>query len=209
MTKKTPDNPAEQNIAQHINESLIANINHALRTPLNGVVGMMALLSKTGLTPAQQRYAHVIHESTENLMLQLDNIMELAKIEEGGVTLTADHCRLKDVIKEAVQPLIPMAVKKHIPVYVKYDPDLPEDIIVDRNRFRLVLTNLLSCSLKFAEKGNITLKVSHHAASPNKAPASYVLRLKTAKFYMTRFINRCKIMMTLMPLIYGNLARLL
>lgn len=146
--------------AEDIKNSLLANINHALRTPLNGMVGMMELLSKTGLNETQLRYAHVMRESTGNLMLQLDNIMELEKIEDESLMINTRTCRLKDIVKLSVQALIPAAVKKEIPIFVEFADDLPEYIEIDIQKIKLVLCNLLSCSLKFSERGKITLKIT-------------------------------------------------
>lgn len=146
--------------ANEISDSFLANINHALRTPLNGMVGMMDLLTKTGLSDNQLQYAHVIRESTTNLMLQLDNIMTLARIEDEELSVQSSSCRLKDVIHSAVQTLIPLAVKQGVPISLELDENLPEFIDVDEQKLRLVLTNLFSCSLKFAEHGKIVLNVS-------------------------------------------------
>tara|TARA_B100001989_G_scaffold235292_1_gene196407 strand:- start:2381 stop:3946 length:1566 start_codon:yes stop_codon:yes gene_type:complete len=168
MTVKGKSNPID--FAQGINESLTANINHALRTPLNGVVGMMDLLTKTGLSKAQMKYAQIIRESTENLMLQLDNILELAKIEEGELVVNTADCRLEDVIKKALQPFIAVASKRNIPVSVEYGFDLPAFIRTDQRKLQLILTNLFSCALKFVERGKIVLKITKEQLGDDDNP---------------------------------------
>ncbi len=168
-------NNKDNNFAADINDSLIANINHALRTPLNGVVGMMGLLSKTGLDKNQSKYAHIIRESTENLMLQLDNILELAKIEDGDIIVKSKACNLRDIIKASLQPVIAPAVKKEIPISLDYGHDLPETIEIDAHKLQLILTNLFACALKFVERGKIVLKVTKENVGDEDNP-HYKLR---------------------------------
>lgn len=168
-------NNKDNNFAADINDSLIANINHALRTPLNGVVGMMGLLSKTGLDKNQSKYAHIIRESTENLMLQLDNILELAKIEDGELIVKSEACHLRDTIKASLQPVIASAIKKEIPISLDYGHDLPETIEIDAHKLQLILTNLFACALKFAERGKIVLKVTKENVGDEDNP-HYKLR---------------------------------
>lgn len=149
----------KEDFALDIHHSFLANVNHALRTPLNGVVGMTELLSKTGLQENQLGYAQIIRESTEQLMLQLDNILDLAKAEAGELNISKQAVCLSDIVKDALLPLIPVAIKKDILLAVDMDEKLPEIIHVDGRKLRQVLTNLLSCSLTLAERGKIVLKV--------------------------------------------------
>lgn len=160
MTASKKQNTRVADFATDINESFLANINHAMRTPLNGLVGMIELMSKTGLDENQLKYAHIMRESAELLMLQLDNIVELAETDTDESTVHIEPCILEDVVKDALQPMIPLAVKKKIPVNVIYRSDLPEAFYTDGKRLRKILTNLLNCSLKLAERGKIILKIS-------------------------------------------------
>lgn len=168
MTASKKQNTRITEFASDINESFLANINHAMRTPLNGLVGMIELMSKTGLDDNQLKYAHIMRESAELLMLQLDNIVELAETDTDENTVHIEPCILEDVVKDGLQPMIPLAVKKKIPITVIYGAELPEAFYTDSKRLRKILTNLLSCSLKLAERGKIILKISKETV--NDAP---------------------------------------
>lgn len=148
------------NFATGINESLIANINHTLRTSLNGALGMMGLLAKTGLDKNQLKYAQIVRESTENLMLQIDNILELAKLENDEIIIKARPCRLRDILKESLQPVISGAVKRDLRIHVEYADDLPELIEADPEKISLILTNILVCAMNFTEDTHITLSIT-------------------------------------------------
>ena len=146
-------------IANEISASLVANINHSLRTPLNGIVGVMDLLSKTGLDENQLKYSRIIREATESLMLQLDNILELAKYENEEMLVKNEVVRLRDVIKEALQSVLVLADKKRMMLSVDYGYGLPEFIETDKRKLLLALTNLLACSLRLSDRGKVVLKV--------------------------------------------------
>lgn len=159
MDKKTT--VSADSIVKDIHESLLSNINHALRTPLNGLVGMSDLLAKSGLNNDQLKYTDIIRESTELLLIQLNNIMELAKIDEGQASIVESTCYIKDLVKDAIKPLISIAVKHEIPLSVHFDSKLPHTVCLDVNKVRQIITNLVSCALKFAEHGKIVLNVSY------------------------------------------------
>lgn len=146
-------------IAAEIRDSFIANINHALRTPLNGIVGMVDLLSKSLLDEKQHLYTSVIRESSELLMLQLDNIVEMSKIEAGEAENNPAVFRLNDIIQEALIPAIVMASKKGVLLGVEHVEGVPDIVRVDGIRLRKVLTNLLCAALKFTQGGEIILRV--------------------------------------------------
>lgn len=151
---------SEKSFKSEIDDSFLANMNHALRTPLNGMVGMLDLLSKTSLNDHQQKYMNVLRESNESLTLQLDNVIELAKIKEKSQIVQVQTCRLEDIIKDACQPFIPAAVKKRVPLSVHLSPNLPEFVNIDGGKLRQVLANLLNCSLKFTSRGKFSVDVS-------------------------------------------------
>lgn len=158
-----------------INDSLIANINHALRTPLNGVMGMMDLLCKTGLNKSQMKYANIIREANEMLMLQLENIVELAKFEDGESVVQNQECKLDDIVKQSVQSVIGAAVKKGIPISIHWGDGLPEMIRTDKNKLRLILTNLFSCALQLSACGVVTLNITKENVGSAEKP-EYKLR---------------------------------
>ncbi len=158
-----------------VNGSFLANVNHAMRTPLNALVGMIELMTKTGLDENQLKYARIMRESTELLMLQLDNILDLANIESKELEVTISTSRLEDIVKDALQPIIPQAVQQNIPLTVIYGPGVPTTISTDSRKVTKILTNLLSCALKFTERGKIILNITRER-SKNKTKLRFSIQ---------------------------------
>ncbi|MGH1351358.1 MAG: response regulator [Methyloligellaceae bacterium] len=154
-------------IEERINDSFLANVNHAMRTPLNALVGMIELMTKTGLDENQLKYARIMRESTELLMLQLDNILDLANIESSELEISITTCRLEDIVKDSLQHIIPQAVQQKIPLTVIYGPGVPSNISTDSRKVTKILTNLLSCALKFTERGKIIINITRERSKDN------------------------------------------
>ncbi len=167
MIPKNKNAKGKSDIEDRINDSFLANINHAMRTPLNALVGMIELMTKTGLDENQLKYARIMRESTELLMLQLDNILDLANIESEELEVSISTSRLEDIVKDALQPIIPQAVQQQIPLTVIYGPGVPDSISTDSRKVTKVLTNLLSCALKFTERGKIILNITRERSKKN------------------------------------------
>lgn len=175
MSMKGAKREGDLDVAAGIRDSFIANINHALRTPLNGIVGMVELLSKSQMDEKQHLYTSVIRESTEILMLQLDNIVELTKIEAHEIESEPEMFRLNDILQDAMLPAIMSASKQGVGLHIEYVEGVAEIVLVDGVRLRKVLTNLLVTALKFTQGGELTLKVEK---SPCPARDAASMRLQ-------------------------------
>ncbi len=147
-------------ISSEIDESFLANLNHALITPLNGMLGMLDLLGKTGLNTTQEKYMKVLRESSESLMLQLDNVVELEKIRDKKIKQENIETRLEDVVKNAYQPFISTSINIRTPLSLHFATDVPEFVKLDSYKLQLIIANLLNCTLKCSDKTKIVLNVS-------------------------------------------------
>lgn len=179
MTQKDHDTQMIT-FANDLDESLINHINHAFKTPLNGLSGMVELLAKSGLASHQLKYARIVREAAYSLQLQLNNLMELAQ-SNGPISAKAANTggtsyRLADIIKEALQPIITPAVKKGVSLSLQCDPDLPDVITTDLHKLRLLLVNILSCAVKLTEEEHITLNITQAAGQKNHDNQNITLR---------------------------------
>lgn len=136
----------------------LANMTHEVRTPLNGILGMLQVLQSTGLTPEQQDYAGVALESAERLNLLLGNAIEFARLEEAG---TSAECLLfppTDLLHSLQAEFEPLARAKALGFSVRHSEDLPELVRSDPQALRLALVKLLDNALKFTPAGNVSLE---------------------------------------------------
>jgi PAS domain S-box-containing protein len=138
----------------------IAGISHELRTPMNGVMGMAALLMDTDLDDEQREYANTI-QSTANVMLDLLNeILDLSKIEAGKFELEPLPFRLRKTFHDVFHMLQPRTGDTRIELRLDFDESAPELVVGDSHRLRQVITNLAGNALKFTSEGHVTLRLA-------------------------------------------------
>ncbi|GAA4445168.1 hypothetical protein GCM10023188_47990 [Pontibacter saemangeumensis] len=140
-----------------VKENFMANMSHEIRTPMNGILGMAGLLHKTGLDDAQQNYLNIIQQSADNLLVVINDILDIAKIESGKMELEEIPFDLAEAVKGAFQTFIYKAEEREI-AYVLHPLQLPGTMLLgDPYRLHQVLLNLLNNAIKFTEDGAVTL----------------------------------------------------
>ena len=145
--------------ASRMKSAFIANMSHELRTPLNAIIGFTgALLMKLPgpLTDEQDRQLNTIRNSARHLLSLINDILDVAKIEAGKVTLTVESVQCQQLMGEVADTLRPLAAQKGLEVLV----DMPEQPIVlqtDRRALAQIMINLANNAIKFTEKGMIKL----------------------------------------------------
>jgi len=135
----------------------LATTSHEIRTPLNGILGMtQVLLADRQLDPGLRERINAVHGAGETMRALVDDILDMAKIESGHLTLEQAPIDLRTLLAETAQLWRGQAESKN----VRLDIDLsqcPDQIVSDRVRLRQILFNLLSNALKFTERGSISL----------------------------------------------------
>lgn len=158
--KKTADLKRAIAIAQRSAEmksQFLANMSHEIRTPLNAIFGITNLLQSTSLTPQQSHYVDVIKSSTDHLLVLVNDILDLSKIEAGKLSLDPVEFSLDELISDLKDTVQFRLTNKNLTFLVKKDPHIPNFLLGDAVRLKQILLNLLSNAIKFTEEGHVKL----------------------------------------------------
>ena len=143
--------------AMESKQQFLANMSHEIRTPLSAIIGFTKILSKTNLTSQQQEYLSAIKTSGDGLIVIVNDILDLAKVNSGKMTLEQKPFSLAESIRTMLTLFRPKTQEKNIELVSEYDDHIPNGLIGDPARLHQVIMNLLSNAVKFTNKGKITV----------------------------------------------------
>jgi len=169
-------------LASKYKSEFLANMSHELRTPLNSLLILSEFMAdnKDGnLTDKQREYMHTIHDSGNDLLKMIDEILDLSKVDAGKMDIHPEWMALGDLSDFLAHLFAPLAAQKELTLELRVDDAIPDAIRTDGHRLKQILRNLMSNAIKFTHDGSVSLTMrrpaSHELPADAKAEsANYV-----------------------------------
>jgi len=160
---------ASKGIAEHKTEvaeealkfkqQFLSNMSHEIRTPMNSIVGFTNVILKTELNEKQKEYIDAIKKSGESLIILINDILDLAKVDAGKMTFSKKPFSLEECVTDIFNLFQPKCLERNIEFTKKYDTSIPELLLGDTVRLRQIIINLISNAIKFTPQGKINLSI--------------------------------------------------
>eukprot|EP01114_Cavostelium_apophysatum_P013141 TRINITY_DN3119_c0_g1_i1.p1 TRINITY_DN3119_c0_g1~~TRINITY_DN3119_c0_g1_i1.p1 ORF type:complete len:920 (+),score=244.20 TRINITY_DN3119_c0_g1_i1:120-2879(+) len=143
--------------AIEVKQRFLATMSHEIRTPLSGVLGSLSLLSESALTAEQQSMVNIAQICGEQLLVSINDVLDLLKMEENKMTLENTPFSLRNVLEESLEVVSFDADKKHIELICDVEEEVQETVLGDVTRLRQVCINLVSNAIKFSNGGEVVV----------------------------------------------------
>ncbi|WP_455884558.1 transporter substrate-binding domain-containing protein [Pseudomonas spelaei] len=162
--------------ANRAKSTFLATMSHEIRTPMNAVIGMLELTLKRADQGHLDRPAiEVAYNSARDLLELIGDILDIARIESGRLSLAPERVNLREVIESVVRVFDGLARQKTLSLLLEFKPELDNtEVLIDPLRFKQVLSNLVSNAIKFTERGQVKIKV---AVLPTQLPQQVEMKL--------------------------------
>jgi two-component system, sensor histidine kinase and response regulator len=169
--------------AAQAKSEFLANTKHEIRSPAYVILGMADLLADTELSEEQLEYVRTIQTSAESLTRVIDNILDMAALEEGATRFETTSVDFRAFMAEVAAPFAQQAREKDLRLSVTVSPQVPAAVACDRRRLTQLLNNLLSNAIKFTERGEVAVEVDRDTITAPCDEAGEPLGYGT-KFYL-------------------------
>jgi signal transduction histidine kinase len=145
--------------ANHAKSEFLANISHELRTPMNGVIGMLDIALDHDLTADLTEQLQTAQRCAHSLLSLLNDILDLSKIEAGKMTLEKIPFDIRALVADCILAHQPKAQENSVTLLSELSPSLPGEILGDPLRVRQILANLVSNAVKFTDHGTVAVRM--------------------------------------------------
>jgi signal transduction histidine kinase/CheY-like chemotaxis protein len=144
--------------ANQAKSAFLANMSHELRTPLNAILGFSQLLHRSGAKPEQQETLGIIQRSGEHLLVLINDVLEMSRIEAGRTALEEEDFDLRELLDSIVDMFRLRAEGQGLYLRCAYAEDLPHYVHADQGKLRQILINLLGNAVKLTKAGGIDVR---------------------------------------------------
>jgi len=149
-----------QTYFEEFKQKFLTSMSHEFRTPMNGIIGFVDLLNRTDTNRIQKEYISLVSRSAQAMMHNVENLLELAQIESGQITLNEKSVDLIEMMENFSDEFLQESKEKQLQLLFFIDPLLPKEIVADVDKIQKTLRNLIKNSIKFTEeKGQVYVEV--------------------------------------------------
>lgn len=155
--------------AQIAEEQFLARMSHEIRTAMNGIIGLTNVMIQSGLSGEQRQFLNLIKQSTDNLLVIINDILDLSKIKSGKMQFEEVPVQLKVLFENLYSIVLSKLGAKEIHLKLDFDQDIPTQLNTDPTRINQILLNLLGNAIKFTDRGQITYSAKLLGKQDDKA----------------------------------------
>ncbi len=157
--KLLEETTAKADAANQAKSTFLANMSHEIRTPINAVLGMNEMIIRESREPEIYDYAQEIKSAAKSLLGIINDILDIAKIEAGKLTIIPTEYSLSTLIRDIYNMLYFKAESKELKFVTDIDGSLPSALIGDEIRIKQILVNLLNNAVKYTQKGSVVFEI--------------------------------------------------
>jgi signal transduction histidine kinase/DNA-binding response OmpR family regulator len=166
---------AEAEQACRAQSEFLASMSHEIRTPMNAIMGRTELALDSDRDPTRREYLGLVKSSAESLLTVINDILDVSKIEAGKLNIDEADFNLRNCLGETLKTLALRAHEKNLELALRVRPEVPNNLLGDPTRLRQILVNLVGNSIKFTDRGEISVQVSVESSDADSATLHFAV----------------------------------